>query len=349
MGIILAGLGAVVASQPLGPGVPGAGKEVQQGLGVKVFRVGQELADFVQLADKGVNPGDDGFGIGDADVPVHYHIAGGQAGQVPIAGGGDPGNVVPVGAAGGAGHQGNGKHKGQMAGGGDKAVVFLGADVKGLGANGFDHSGDFGGGALSGFDAGDDAPGFALKEVGFSVFRPGGFLAGHGMAADKGYAVRQILVGPIHNHFFGTAQVGNDAALRQVGGQDFQHFLHRHNGGGEDDDVGILHGVEQAVFDLVESLGALGGGTDAAVGVGADHFQVEQLGLAQGQGQGCTHQAGANDSDFRHLPNLPGGCPPEPAGECRFILSHYHYSEGWQKGGLGGAKTIRLVRRERMG
>ena len=167
------------------------------------------------------------------------------------------------------------------------------------------------------------------------------------MAADKVDAGRQILLGQSIITFLELPRSVTTPAWRQVGGQDFQQFPHRHNGGSQDDDVGVCHGVEQAVFHLVESLGALGGGADAAVGVGADHFQVEQLGLAQGQGQDVPIKP-APTIAISALPNLPGGCPRSRRGNAGLYLTTILPPfRRLAKGRVdGGGKAIRLVCRQ---
>ena len=279
----------------------------------------QQLAVFVEFPDQRVDPGDDGFGVADANIPVHDDIAGGQAGQIPVAGGGQLGNVGPVGGLAGATDQGGGQHKGQVTDGGHKAVVFVGADVVGLGVDRLGQSSDFAHGALVGFGAGDDAVGLAGEQGGVGVFRAGRFLAGHGMAADEIHGVGQQFIRPFQNLAFGAAHVGDDAALGPVGRQALHQFAHRHYGGGEDDDVGVVNGVAQPVFHAVESLPPLRPGAGVVVGVGADDGKVLEGGLAQGQAQGGANQSGADDGNLCHeyarpfswssrsVQHLPGG------------------------------------------
>ena len=179
-----------------------------------------------------------------------------------------------------------GEHKGEVADGGDEAVVFVNADVVGFGADGFGQGGDFADGALAGLGAGDDAVGFAGEQVAVGVFGAGGFASGHRVAADEIYGVGEQFVSPLQHLAFGAAHVGDDAAFGQVGGEAGHQLAHRQDGGGEDDDVGIVDGVAKASFHTVEGLAAGCAGAGAVVGVGADDGEATQGGGAQGQAQG---------------------------------------------------------------
>ena len=236
---------------------------------------------------------------------MHGHIARGQPGNIAVARGGQLPDVGPVGRFAGAAHQGGGEHKGQVAYRRHKAVVFVNADEIGFGAHGLGQGGDFADGAPAGFGAGNDAVGLAGEKGFLGVLRAGGFATRHGMAADEVHRAGQQFVGPLQHLAFGAAHIGNHAALGQIGGHTGHQVAHRQHGGGQDDDVGIVNGVAQPVFDPVERLPAGGAGAGAVFGVGADYGQVAQGGGPQRQPQRGANQPGAYDGNLCHRSTRP--------------------------------------------
>jgi hypothetical protein len=81
-----------------------------------------------------------------------------------------------------------------------------------------------------------DAEG-VLEEVGPRVFDPPLLTSGHRMAADEVDGRGQDLLGIVHHRLLGAADVGDDGAARQGGGDLLQDWPEEPDGGAKDDDV----------------------------------------------------------------------------------------------------------------
>jgi hypothetical protein len=232
------------------------------------------------------------------DLDPHGRVARGDAGGVAQAVAGEiaPGGIFLREERAEARRDG----LGEVADVGDDFVVFVGCDGADFAAEIAPEAGDgvggFGVSRGGAGERGDEADAF-VEEVGAAVF-PAGFLAaGHGVRADeKGGCGRRGVAGA-GEFAFDAADVGDDRASGEGGGDLAGELDDFFDGGGEDDEGRVADGFLGRVGDGVAprlfleretSLGAAGPDDDAAGDAAG----------AGGHGDGTAEQAGGEDGEL---------------------------------------------------
>ncbi len=225
-------------------------------------------------------------------------MAAGDAGEVSKAAGGVAKELFGVGAFGQVMHKGVGGQVGQVADGGKNGVVFVGGhgvDVCATGGPGGLH-GLYGAGA--GFWQGGEDDFFALVECGLGGADAAFFGPGNGVGGDDLCKVLgQVRVEGGNNVAFGAARVGDEGVGAKVGGHGLQERAGLGDGGGDEDEIGLVQGVRPVLGDSVDHAQGLGLFEGFRAATHADDFLYASV-LFKGERKGAANEAHAADEDF---------------------------------------------------
>ena len=147
--------------------------------------------------------------------------------------------------------EGGGDHLREVADVGDNFVVLVGRHGDHLGAEGMPERDDGGGGGGRRVGERSDEAGAVLKEAGGAVFPAGFFGTGHGVCADEVGAGGEGGVGVAGDLAFHAADIGDEGAGREIGGDLAAEGDDLVDRGGDHDEVGPLHGCVGRVGDGV--------------------------------------------------------------------------------------------------
>lgn len=144
-----------------------------------------------------------------------------------------------------------GDHLREVADVGDNFVVLVGCHGDHLGAEGMPERDDGGGGGGRRVGERSDEAGALLEEAGGAVFPAGFFRSGHGVCADEVGAGGEGGVAEAGDLAFHTADIGDEGAGSEIGGDLAAEGDNLVDRGGDHDEVGPLHGGVGRVGDGV--------------------------------------------------------------------------------------------------
>ena len=230
----------------------GAGKE---GFERRPLPTANGVHHGLQLPIEMLQHGDDGIRVGKTDIAPHLGVAGGEARKVAEPTGGVAQDRVPLILVDFPQHidEGIGQHMGQMAGGGQYFVMSRRVHFGNIGPRCLPHGARLGKrGGIGPGNGGEDNPATPKERIG-GCLDATFFGAGDGMGRDQiaGYFSKGGLRRS-EDTALGASAIGNDGIGGDAAYHGAEHHLHGPERYGDDDHIGVRHGLGHIGFEPVD-------------------------------------------------------------------------------------------------